>query len=146
MNKNGFVKEASAYTSIDKTYEWLSMPKNKVCVPESLGFDLGEILIAPQDHNAEWKVEEQEILDQLYKGWLQYWNHESINDAVNGMAGARRFYDFDQMLSYDMFGNTPRGRFGEHFDAIFPYWGDGQMDFKDIEITCLSKDSAFSTM
>ncbi|KAH8754444.1 hypothetical protein BGZ57DRAFT_945013 [Hyaloscypha finlandica] len=99
-----------------------------------------------KDHNPEWKVEEQEILDQLYKGWLQYWNHESVNDAVNGMAGARRFYDFDQMLSYDMFGNTPRGHFGEHFDAIFPYWGDGQMDFKDIEITCLSKDSAFSTM
>lgn len=102
--------------------------------------------MASQDHNPEWKVEEQEILDQLYKGWLQYWNHESVNDAVNGMAGARRFYDFDQMLSYDMFGNTPRGHFGEHFDAIFPYWGDGQMDFKDIEITCLSKDAAFSIM
>jgi hypothetical protein len=30
--------------------------------------------------------------------------------------------------------------------TIFTFWGDGQMDFKDIVITCLSKDSAFSTM
>lgn len=57
------------------------------------------------------------------------------------MSGARSFYDFNQLLSYDMFGNTELGKSNEHFKAIFPSWGDGQMDFKDIVITCLSKDS-----
>jgi ketosteroid isomerase-like protein len=62
------------------------------------------------------------------------------------MGGARRFYDFPQMLSYDMFGNTIRGGFKEHFESIFPYWNDGQMEFKDLEITAVSPDFAYSTM
>lgn len=69
-----------------------------------------------------------------------------MHDVVNGMDGARRFYDFEEMLSYDMFGNTERGNFKSHFDSIFPYWNDGQMEYKDIEITALSPIYAYSTM
>ncbi|KIM93329.1 hypothetical protein OIDMADRAFT_77979, partial [Oidiodendron maius Zn] len=121
MDKNGFVKSDASYTSTEKTFEFLHMPKSK-------------------DHNRDFKQEEEEVLEQLYKGWLHYWNEESRADFHNGMIGARRFYDFDQMLSYDMFGNTVRGKFEDHFNAIFPYWNDGYMEFKDIEITALSKD------
>jgi len=92
------------------------------------------------------KQAEEECLKQLYLGWLHYWNHESKADAVNRMDGSRRFYDFDEMLSYDMFGNTERDRFHEHFDAIFPYWNDGQMEYKDLEITAVSEDMTYSTM
>ncbi|PMD17207.1 hypothetical protein NA56DRAFT_708086 [Hyaloscypha hepaticicola] len=63
MKKNGFVKDAVRHTQ--SLAEW--------------------------DHNPEWKFQEQEILDQLSKGWLQYWNRESVKDAVNGVAGARSF-------------------------------------------------------
>ncbi|KAJ0307898.1 hypothetical protein COL516b_003870 [Colletotrichum fioriniae] len=97
-------------------------------------------------HKEELATEEQEVMDQLYRGWLHYWNKESREDYHNGMVGARRFYDFDDMLSYDMFGNTIRGSFKEHFDSIFPYWNDGNMEYKDIEITALSKEYAYSTM
>ncbi|KAJ4233057.1 hypothetical protein NW759_001840 [Fusarium solani] len=83
---------------------------------------------------------------KLYRGWLHYWNHESRQDFANGMNGARRFYDFEDMLSYDMFGNTIRGSFKEHFESIFPYWNDGHMEYKDFEVTALSKEYAFSTM
>jgi len=127
MDKNGFVKDDAQYSSIDKQYDFLSMPKSK-------------------DHNSEFKEAEEEVLKQLYLGWLHYWNHESKADYHNGMVGARRFYDFDQMLSYDMFGNTERGKFNEHFDAIFPYWNDGQMEFKDLELTAVAPDVAYSTM
>ncbi|OCL12745.1 hypothetical protein AOQ84DRAFT_352372 [Glonium stellatum] len=99
-----------------------------------------------QYHNPEFATEEQEVLDQLYRGWLHYWNEESRADYHNGMVGARRFYDFPEMLSYDMFGNTIRGSFNEHFEAIFPYWNDGYMEYKDLEITVLSKEFAYSTM
>ncbi|KAF2179300.1 hypothetical protein K469DRAFT_694226 [Zopfia rhizophila CBS 207.26] len=97
-------------------------------------------------HNPALAKEEQEVLDQLYRGWLHYWNHESRADFANGMVGARRFYDFEDMLSYDMFGNTIRTRFNKHFESIFPYWNDGHMEFKDIEITALSKEYTYSTM
>lgn len=63
----------------------------------------------------------------------------SINEA-------RHFSDFDEMLSYDMFGNTIRGSFKEHFDSILSYWNDGNMVYKDIGVTALSKEYAFSTM
>ncbi|OCK76596.1 hypothetical protein K432DRAFT_360075 [Lepidopterella palustris CBS 459.81] len=85
-------------------------------------------------------------MDQLYRGWLHYWNEESRADYHNGMVGARRFYDFDDMLSYDMFGNTIRGSFETHFNSIFPYWNDGSMEFKDIEITAIAPDWAYSSM
>ncbi|KAL1987326.1 hypothetical protein VTN96DRAFT_4354 [Rasamsonia emersonii] len=127
MDQNGFVKDDGAYSSIAKQYDFLRMPKSKY-------------------HDPELATAEQEVLDQLYRGWLHYWNHESRADFHNGMAGARRFYDFPEMLSYDMFGNTIRGNFNEHFESIFPYWNDGQMEFKDLEITALSKDFAYSTM
>ncbi|KAI8714824.1 SnoaL-like domain-containing protein [Fusarium sp. LHS14.1] len=71
---------------------------------------------------------------------------EEQEDFANGMNGARRFYDFEDMLSYDMFGNTIRGSFKEHFESIFPYWNDGHMEYKDFEVTALSKEYAFSTM
>ncbi|KAL4810338.1 hypothetical protein BDV18DRAFT_156706 [Aspergillus unguis] len=127
MDKNGFVRNDEEYSSVDKQYEFLDMPKSKY-------------------HNPKLQAAEQEVLDQLYRGWLHYWNHESRADFHNGMNGARRFYDFDQMLSYDMFGNTIRGNFNEHFESIFPYWNDGQMEFKDLEITALAEDFAYSTM
>ncbi|KAJ5639612.1 uncharacterized protein N7484_007474 [Penicillium longicatenatum] len=63
-------------------------------------------------HDPELAVAEQEVLDQLY-----------------------------QMLSYDMFGNTIRGNFNEHFESIFPYWNDGQIEFKDLKITALSLET-----
>ncbi|KAJ2898109.1 uncharacterized protein MKZ38_004168 [Zalerion maritima] len=119
MDQNGFVKNDAEYSSVAKQYEFLQMPPSK---------------------------EEQEVLDQLYRGWLHYWNHESREDFHHGMKGARRFYDFDQMLSYDMFGNTIRGGFETHFNSIFPYWNDGQMEFKDMEVTAISKEWAYSTM
>ncbi|KAJ5982943.1 hypothetical protein N7481_005042 [Penicillium waksmanii] len=34
----------------------------------------------------------------------------------------------------------------KHFESIFPYWNDGQMEFKDLEITALSRDYTYSTM
>ncbi|KAJ4313787.1 hypothetical protein N0V84_009248 [Fusarium piperis] len=94
-------------------------------------------------HNPSLAKEDQEVTEQLYRGWLHYWNHESRQDFANGMNGAHRLYDFEDMLSYDMFGNTIRGSFKEHFDSIFPYWNDG---YKDFQVTALSKDYAFSTM
>ncbi|KAK1634556.1 hypothetical protein BDP81DRAFT_462930 [Colletotrichum phormii] len=97
-------------------------------------------------HKEELVKEEQEVMDQLYRGLLHYWNKESRKDYHNGMVGTRRFYDFDDMLSYDMFGNTIRGSFKEHFDSVFLYWNNGNMEFKDIEITALSKEYAYSTM
>lgn len=45
-----------------------------------------------------------------------------------------------------MFGNTVRGNFEEHFNQIFPYWNDGHMEYKDIEITAISAEYAYSTM
>ncbi|KAL1618955.1 hypothetical protein SLS56_010326 [Neofusicoccum ribis] len=97
-------------------------------------------------HKPALVKEEQEVLDQLYRGWLHYWNHESRADYHKGMVGARRFYDFPDMLSFDMFGNTSRGSFNEHFESIFPYWNDGNMEFKDVEVTVLSPEYAYSTM
>ncbi|KAK9383377.1 uncharacterized protein V2V93DRAFT_364965 [Kockiozyma suomiensis] len=127
MNSEGFVKEDEEYSSINETYKFLHMPKSKC-------------------HDPELIKAENEVLEQLYVGWLHYWNKESMHDVVNGMDGARRFYDFEEMLSYDMFGNTERGNFKSHFDSIFPYWNDGQMEYKDIEITALSPIYAYSTM
>ncbi|OQU97042.1 SnoaL-like domain-containing protein [Cladophialophora immunda] len=96
-----------------------------------------------KDHKPEFEKEEQEILEQLYKGWLRYWNKESMHDP--GAGKSRRFYDFDEMLSYDMFGTTLRGRFNEHFENVFPYYVDGQMEYKDLEIVVLSPTHAYST-
>ncbi|KAM0334381.1 hypothetical protein ACHAQA_001407 [Verticillium albo-atrum] len=127
MDSEGFVKDAGQYADAAKQFEFLSMSPSKY-------------------HKKELAKEEQEVMDQLYRGWLHYWNHESRDDYHNGMVGARRFYDFEDMLSYDMFGNTIRGSFKEHFDSVFPYWNDGQMEYKDIEVTALSKEYAFSTM
>ncbi|KAH7024108.1 hypothetical protein EDB80DRAFT_808341 [Ilyonectria destructans] len=127
MDQNGFVKDAAEYSDVKNQFKFLRMPESKC-------------------HNPDLAKEEQEVMDQLYRGWLHYWNHESREDYAHGMNGARRFYDFDEMLSYDMFGNTIRGSFKEHFDSIFPYWNDGNMDYKDIEVTALSKEYAFSTM
>ncbi|KAH6999172.1 hypothetical protein BKA56DRAFT_665683 [Ilyonectria sp. MPI-CAGE-AT-0026] len=84
-------------------------------------------------------------MDQLHRGWLHYWNHESREDYAHSMNEARHFYDFDEILSYDMFGNTIRGSF-KHFDSILSYWNDGNMDYKDIGVTALSKEYALSTM
>lgn len=50
------------------------------------------------------------------------------------------------MLYHDMFGNTDRGGLNAHFESIFPYWNDGNMEFKDIEITSLSPQYAYSIM
>ncbi|KAI8658919.1 SnoaL-like domain-containing protein [Fusarium keratoplasticum] len=127
MDKNGFVKDDAAYSDASKALTFLHMPPTKY-------------------HNPSLAKEEQEVTDQLYRGWLHYWNHESRQDFANGMNGARRFYDFEDMLSYDMFGNTIRGSFKEHFESIFPYWNDGHMEYKDFEVTALSKEYAFSTM
>uniref|UniRef100_A0A8H7N8K8 SnoaL-like domain-containing protein n=1 Tax=Bionectria ochroleuca TaxID=29856 RepID=A0A8H7N8K8_BIOOC len=127
MDNNGFVKNADEYKDIGKALQFLHMSPTKY-------------------HNPDLVKEEQEVMDQLYRGWLHYWNHESRADYANGMQGARRFYDFADMLSYDMFGNTIRGSFKEHFESIFPYWNDGNMEYKDIEVTALSKEYAFSTM
>lgn len=127
MDKNGFVKNHADYSSTSKQYEFLHMPPSKY-------------------HNPAFAQAEQEVLDQLYLGWLKYWNEESRADFHNGMVGARRFYDFPDMLSYDMFGNTLRGSFETHFNSIFPYWNDGNMEFKDIEITAISDIWAYSTM
>ncbi|KAI8295443.1 hypothetical protein K4K56_012078 [Colletotrichum sp. SAR 10_98] len=103
MDSNGFVK--------DDQFIFLQMPASKY-------------------HKPNLAKEEQEVMDQLYRGWLHYWNHDSREDYHRGMPGARRFYDFDDMVSYDMFGNT----------------NDGQMEYKDIEITALSEEYAYSTM
>jgi ketosteroid isomerase-like protein len=62
-----------------------------------------------------------------------------------GAEKSRRFYDFDQMLSYDMFGSTPRGKFIEHWSAVFPYYVDGQIEYKDLEINVITPDFAWST-
>ncbi|KAK1658694.1 hypothetical protein BDP55DRAFT_520117, partial [Colletotrichum godetiae] len=121
LEKISLTEKKSEYADIRKQAEFLHMPVSKY-------------------HKEELVKEEQEVMDQLYRGWLRYWNKESREDYHNGMVGARRFYDFDDMLSYDMFGNTVRGSFKEHFDSIFPYWNDGNMEFKDIEITALSKE------
>ncbi|KAL1631252.1 hypothetical protein SLS54_000011 [Diplodia seriata] len=127
MDEKGFVKDDASYSSAEKQYEFLHMSPSKY-------------------HNPAFAKEEQEVLDQLYRGWLHYWNHDSREDFKNGMVGARRFYDFDDMLSYDMFGSTARTKFDGHFQSIFPYWNDGNMAFKDIEITALSPEFAYSTM
>ncbi|OAL27049.1 hypothetical protein AYO20_09857 [Fonsecaea nubica] len=112
------------YQGIDKTLGFLNMPKST-------------------DHKAEFAKEEEEILEQLYKGWLRYWNKESMHDP--GANQSRRFYDFKEMLSYDMFGTTMRGKFKEHFENVFPYYVDGQMEYKDLEIVVLSPTHAFTT-
>ena len=44
-----------------------------------------------------------------------------------------------------MMQQTPRGHFGHHFDTIDPYYDDAHLAYKDLEITALSKDSAFVT-
>lgn len=86
---------------------------------------------------------EQEALDQLYRGWMHYMAYEAKAD---GMAGARRFYDFPDMMSFDLFGNMARGSFHEHFEVVFPYYRDQSVEFKDLEITALSRDFTYSTM
>ncbi|KIW75335.1 hypothetical protein Z517_10076 [Fonsecaea pedrosoi CBS 271.37] len=124
MRNSAQYLEDEEYQDIDKTLGFLNMPKST-------------------DHKAEFAKEEEEILEQLYKGWLRYWNKESMHDP--GANQSRRFYDFKEMLSYDMFGTTIRGKFNEHFENVFPYYVDGQMEYKDLEIVVLSPTHAFTT-
>ncbi|KAI9839497.1 MAG: hypothetical protein M1819_002122 [Sarea resinae] len=139
-NAAGWVQDDKEYSSVDAELKLLDMPKSRYWNRR-----LTYSALSIQDHDPRFKKEEEEVLE-FYKGWLHYWNHISRHDAKNGMAGAREFYDFDEALSYDMFGNTNRGRFSEHFEAIFPYWVDGHMEYKDLEITVVSPDFAYSTM
>lgn len=62
-----------------------------------------------------------------------------------GAQQSKRFYDFEEMLSYDMFGTTVRGHFNDHWSNVFPYYVDGQMEYKDLEIIVLSPTHAYST-
>jgi hypothetical protein len=130
------------YSSIDKTFDFLHLPRSTVGITHMYQA-LRRCSYLTQDHKAEFAKEEEEILEQLYKGWLRYWNKESMHDP--GANHSRRFYDFEEMLSYDMFGTTLRGKFIEHFENVFPYYVDGQMEYKDLEIVVLSPTHAFST-
>jgi hypothetical protein len=62
-----------------------------------------------------------------------------------GANASRRFYNFEEMLSFDMFGTTSRGELIKYFESVFPYYVDGQMEYKDLEIIVLSPTHAYST-
>ncbi|KAI9833633.1 MAG: hypothetical protein M1819_003586 [Sarea resinae] len=122
----GWVQDAAQYENIDKVMEFLSFPPANY-------------------HDPALKQYEEEIL-AVHKKWLHYWNHESLADAPNGLKGCRDYYNADQTVSFDMFGNSTRGQFGSHFDEIFPYIADGKMAWKDLEVTACSPTFGFSHM
>lgn len=85
--------------------------------------------------------EEEEILD-FYKGWARCLNTEFNNDSETG----KKFYEIDQVVTFDLFGFTGRGAFKEHFEETFPYFANAHVDFRDLEIFATSKTSGYATM
>ncbi|OQV03075.1 SnoaL-like domain-containing protein [Cladophialophora immunda] len=100
------------------------------------------ILTAPfQLHKPELYQEEQEILNHIC-GWSHVMNklfHQSIEPG-------RRFYDFDDAMTYDIYGFTPRGGMLEHYNQTFHYFSNSRFEMKDLEPVATSKASGYITM
>ncbi|KAK7206974.1 hypothetical protein BZA70DRAFT_270134 [Myxozyma melibiosi] len=94
-----------------------------------------------KNHKPELLKEEEEILD-FYKGWARCLNQEFNEDSETG----KKFYQIDDVVTYDLFGFTGRGDFKEHFEQTFPYFANAKVDFKDLEVFATSKTSGYATM
>jgi ketosteroid isomerase-like protein len=94
-----------------------------------------------QLHDPSLKDEEQEILE-MYKGWAHCMNKE-FNASIEP---GRKFYNFPEVVTFDIFGFTARGAFKEHFDETFHYFSNSTFQIKDLEIFATSKTTGYAHM
>ena len=95
-------------------------------------------------HNSLYDKEREEVFDH-YKRWLSYINLGNAG-FTDDPASGKHFYDLEEMKTFDLMGNAPRGSFENHFDLIGPYAADAHMWFKSLEINVVAQDFAFGTM
>ncbi|OIW32568.1 hypothetical protein CONLIGDRAFT_678956 [Coniochaeta ligniaria NRRL 30616] len=114
--------DETTLTTVEDTWKNLSYPKSKLHKPELI-------------------KEEQEILD-LYKGWAHCMNKE-FNASIEP---GRKFYNFDDVVTFDIYGFTGRGAFKPHFDETFHYFSNSKFEIKDIECFATSPTSGYATM
>lgn len=94
-----------------------------------------------QLHKKELYQEEQEILKHIC-GWAHVMNHEFNKSIEPG----RPFYEFDEAMTYDIYGFTARSKFLEHYNETFHYFSNSRFEMKDLEPFATSKDTGYITM
>ncbi|EXJ90177.1 hypothetical protein A1O3_03246 [Capronia epimyces CBS 606.96] len=109
-------------TTIEDTWKNLDYPPSKLHRPELL-------------------EEEREILE-LYKGWAHCMNEE-FNASIEP---GRKFYNFPEVVTFDIFGFTGRGDFKAHFDETFHYFSKSTFQIKNLEVFATSKTTGYATM
>ncbi|OAL22031.1 hypothetical protein AYO20_11267 [Fonsecaea nubica] len=92
-------------------------------------------------HRPELYPEEQEILNHIC-GWSHVMN-KLFNQSIEP---GRPFYDFDDAMTYDIYGFTPRGGMLEHYNQTFHYFSNSRFEMKDLEPVATSKTSGYITM
>jgi ketosteroid isomerase-like protein len=95
----------------------------------------------PQFHNPKFINEEREILE-MYKGWAHCMNKE-FNASIEP---GRKFYNFDDVVTFDIYGYTGRGKFKPHFDETFHYFSNSTFQIKDLEVFATSPTTGYATM
>ncbi|KAI1621297.1 hypothetical protein EDD37DRAFT_110598 [Exophiala viscosa] len=92
-------------------------------------------------HKKELLAEEEEILKHIC-GWSHVMN-KLFNESIEP---GRPFYLFDDAMTYDIYGNTIRGAFLEHFNETFHYFSKSRFEMKDLEPVATSKTTGYITM
>jgi len=114
--------DGDTLTTVEDTWKNLSYPKSKLHKPELL-------------------QEEREILE-MYRGWANCMNKE-FNASIEP---GRKFYAFDDVVTFDIYGFTGRGKFKPHFDETFHYFSNSTFQIKDLEVFATSKETGYATM
>lgn len=92
-------------------------------------------------HNPQYVKEEEEILE-FYKGWIHCLNNE-FNKSIDP---GRKFYNFDDCMTYVIYGYTGRGVFKPHYDNTFHYFSDYHCGMKDLEIFATSPATGYALL